>query len=249
MPEASDSRASVAHPTGPTALSAGISGWLAPLIALLCVAMAILQAFSSLRINEQTALFLGLALVAAVINDITKFKGAGIEIEKRVQDLQLRVRQMDTAVVTLEKEVGPGASKAAATSAQPLGQPATAENAAADPADPNHLEFGGQAERNGRRLSATIEPIAGPQSASCRVRFVVQATAGADPLTGMVRVHLHPTFGRWSRYDLEVMGGVARDEFVAYGAFTIGVEADGGRTRLELNLADVSGGTDAFYRA
>jgi hypothetical protein len=46
---------------------------------------------------------------------------------------------------------------------------------------------------------------------------------------------------------LDVVNGVATDRRKAYGVFTIGIVADEGKTRLELNLANVPGGTKLFY--
>jgi hypothetical protein len=75
----------------------------------------------------------------------------------------------------------------------------------------------------------------------------VVSTDPARPLAGDVVFHLHPTFGPFSRYTVKAKGGVAEDIFVSYGAFTVGAEADGGATCLELDLMDVEGGTGRFY--
>ena len=92
-----------------------------------------------------------------------------------------------------------------------------------------------------------IRPAAGPKSSRCKIRIRIESTDPARPLSGVVTLYLHPTFGEWARYDLDVAGGVAEDEITSYGAFTIGAVADDGATRLELDLSDVDGGTARFY--
>jgi hypothetical protein len=62
-----------------------------------------------------------------------------------------------------------------------------------------------------------------------------------------VRLYLHPTFGRFAVQDLEVdASGTASDEITAAGAFTIGVIADNGATRLEYDLKKAPGATRSF---
>ena len=113
--------------------------------------------------------------------------------------------------------------------------------------DPNRGKFGGTPEANGRILEAKIEPAAGPRSAACNVVLSVRSTDPANPLVGQVEFYLHPTFGTRAQYDVPVVNGVASDKITSWGVFTVGAVADDGKTRLELNLADVDGGTPKFY--
>lgn len=101
-----------------------------------------------------------------------------------------------------------------------------------DPEDPQKGQWGGQSERNGRRLSARVTSITDDWFA---IRLMVSST-GAMPLSGTVTFHLHPTFPR-DRVEVPVMHGAALLDLEAFGAFTVGVETDGGRTSLELDLA------------
>ncbi|WP_038164472.1 pYEATS domain-containing protein [Verrucomicrobium sp. BvORR106] len=106
-----------------------------------------------------------------------------------------------------------------------------------DPDDPQRGRWGGRAMANGRRLTATVSAIS---KYWFEIKLVVSST-NKDPLKGRVNFHLHPSF----EPDKEVVevddakGEVYRVEAVlhAYGAFTVGVEADNGETQLELNLA------------
>ncbi|MFM9968380.1 MAG: pYEATS domain-containing protein [Burkholderiales bacterium] len=220
------------------------------LIAGISVICALLRSFYPDRFDEKTAMFLVVAVVALMIHQITKFKGFGIEFEKKVDQLSEDVKSVEAAFGNLEKDLGPGSKTSVTPTA--AATPVVAVTASPDALpldadDPNKRQFGNSPAHNGRKLSATIKPLAGTMSSRCQVNISVVSTDPARPLVGKVKLHLHPTFGRWSTYDLDVKGGVAEDNIVSYGAFTIGVEADDGKTRLELDLMDMPGGTKRFY--
>jgi hypothetical protein len=120
-----------------------------------------------------------------------------------------------------------------------------AEEDASD--DPNKGAFGGSPVANGRSLQASIKPMAGAQSSACWIELIVNSVDSSRPLTGTVTLFLHPSFGRHAQYDLKVVNGIARDTILSWGVFTVGVIADGGETKLELDLATVTGGTKRFY--
>ncbi len=107
-----------------------------------------------------------------------------------------------------------------------------------DPDDPNKGRWGGAAERAGRRLSAKVRHRANTRSNLLfRVELTVESTDPARPLGGTVVFHLHPTFVQ-PRVEVEARDGRATHVIeAAYGAFTVGAEADAGATRLELDLA------------
>jgi len=115
--------------------------------------------------------------------------------------------------------------------------------------DPNKGQFGGNPKANGRQLEAKITKLAGERSAAANVHIRVFSTDPAKPLTGKVTFYLHPTFGRYAKYSVTAKGGVAEDEITAWGTFTIGVEADGRKTLLELDLMEVPGGSRKFYES
>jgi hypothetical protein len=213
-------------------------------VAVLC---AVGHAIWHDNIDDKTAMFLAVAVVALVIQQITKFKGFGIEFEKTVDKLQADVRSVKTAMTVMEREVGPG-SKASS-----LGHPSVIElmpkksDFPVDPDDPNKNQFDRAPENNDYKLSATISPAAGRSSAACKVHFKVESIRADRPLTGKVDVYLHPSFGRWAKYDLDAVNGVAQDTITSYGVFTIGVEVRQDHTRLELDLKRIDGGTPCFY--
>lgn len=162
---------------------------------------------------------------------------------KTAREARADVKQVDRKVEVIE-ELGhlPGSTKSLATPPSEATQGDEAWNT-----DPNKGKFGGAPKANGRVLEATITPAAGPNSAACNVLLRVRSTDPAKPLTGDVTFHLHPTFGRWARYVVPSKGGIAGDSITSWGVFTVGAVADGGSTKLELNLANVDGGTPKFY--
>jgi len=216
-------------------------------VALFSLVLAAVDAFGK-SLGDKTPALLVIAVVALVIDRITKFKGFGVEFERQVQELKEEVEGMGEAVGVLEKNVGPGSKNSSGPpAAVPAMQKSSAAPVVAD--DPNKGQFGGSPRANGRELSATIRPIAGAKSSLCKVKICVKSLDPTRPLTGHVRFHLHPSFGMWSSYDVNVNPkGVAEDEIESFGAFTIGVEADNHQSKLELDLMTVKGGTERFYQ-
>lgn len=112
---------------------------------------------------------------------------------------------------------------------------------AVDPLDPQKGRWGGLAERHGLRLRADRIHEAGDL---CSFDLLVETTPGREePFAGKVTFHLHQTF-RPDRREVDVENQRTVLELIAYGAFTVGVSADEGRTHLELDLAQV----EAFPR-
>ncbi len=101
--------------------------------------------------------------------------------------------------------------------------------------DPQKNQWGGKPESNGRKLSATVvkhDWLPGLY----KLTLIIKSTFVTNPLTGIVKFHLHPTFKN-ANPEIYVINGVAKLELIAWGAFTIGAEADNGKTKLELDLA------------
>lgn len=112
--------------------------------------------------------------------------------------------------------------------------------------DPHKRRFGEESERDGLILEASMKPI-GTDSDFVDVKLVVRSL---DPsrtrLTGSVDFHLHPTFPLPTR-SVIVRNGRAVLNLRAYGAFTVGAVAGAHKTKLELDLMSVPGGTRKFY--
>jgi prokaryotic YEATS domain len=103
--------------------------------------------------------------------------------------------------------------------------------------DPQHGRFGGAEERNGRKLTArTGKSALGPRWLTVLLR--VESTDGT-PLRGKYAYFfLHDTFEPdVYRVKVDKSGKFAELEIAAVGAFTAGVVADKGNTKLEIDLA------------
>jgi hypothetical protein len=102
--------------------------------------------------------------------------------------------------------------------------------------DPQKGRFGESPSRNGRLLTARV--TAAEQKDWYRIVLRVRSTEPEHPLAGEVKFFLHPTF-KHSEIKRAARRGESRLTLRAYGAFTVGVETDGGETCLELDLAEV----------
>jgi hypothetical protein len=109
---------------------------------------------------------------------------------------------------------------------------ARAPSAPSDTDDPQKGRWGGSPSRNGRVLTAAVREIT---EGWFEVTLTVTARTGT-PLTGSVTFHLHPTCAEPEK-TVEVQDGVATLVLTLWGSFTVGVEADDGRTMLELDLS------------
>lgn len=113
----------------------------------------------------------------------------------------------------------------------------------ADPEDPNKGQFGGLARRNGTELTASIAPIQGSEN-WWKIALAV-TVAPSSEIQGPVIFHLHPTF-REPRQMVPLCSGRAELVIHAWGSFTVGAELDGGRRRLELDLATLPDASKEF---
>ncbi len=110
------------------------------------------------------------------------------------------------------------------------------------PNDPQKGQWGGLAERNGRKMTATVEEL--PHH-SFKIFITVKSTDPSKPLVGDVVFHLHNTF-RNQNPVVEAEDNAATLVLIAVGSFTVGAETDNGSTKLELDLAELPGVSDYF---
>lgn len=122
--------------------------------------------------------------------------------------------------------------------------PASAKRPVPDPDDPQKGNWGGQSNANGRVLSATVTPTGTKDLFRVGLR-VSRAGASTPALRGDVRFHLHPSFNQ-QVVNVTANGDFADLVLIAWGAFTVGVEADNGMTKLELDLADLTDAPAVF---
>ncbi|CAN5423629.1 hypothetical protein BH10BAC2_BH10BAC2_18770 [soil metagenome] len=105
--------------------------------------------------------------------------------------------------------------------------------------DPQKGRFGGLSEKNERKLSAKVDASYIPNFYS--VTLVVESTNSANPLTSDVIFYIHDSFNPsvFTYTAVEFIEGKAiENEILSYGAFTVGVITDNGKTMLELDLAE-----------
>jgi len=105
-----------------------------------------------------------------------------------------------------------------------------------EPDDPWKGQFGGHSTANGRRLSARVSEIIG-DAGWFLISLVVDSIDSRRPLQGSVEFFLHDSFPNPHR-SIPVIDGRAELRLRSWGAFTVGVLADSGKTHLELDLAE-----------
>jgi hypothetical protein len=100
------------------------------------------------------------------------------------------------------------------------------------PDDPQKGRFGGKSERNFRKLDADVKPSSNPNY--FHVKLWVESTDPENhPHNSETIFYIHDSF---SPSVLTCKSNETK-EMLAYGAFTVGVITDEGRTMLELDLA------------
>ena len=106
--------------------------------------------------------------------------------------------------------------------------------------DPQKGRFGGKSENNERRLSAKVSESSIP--GFYKVKLVVESSNPDNPLTSDVIFYIHDSFSpsvfTYKPEEFED-GKAVEDEIISYGAFTVGVITDNGKTILELDLSTV----------
>jgi hypothetical protein len=145
---------------------------------------------------------------------------------------------------TTRKAVTEGVGKLPLRAANLVAAAVSPSSEESDEDDPQKGKWGGHNELNGRRLQAKVTPAKGSDDWFSVLLEVVSADANR-PLTGSVLFHLHPTFANPDR-TVRVTQGVARLSLLAYGAFTVGAEADNGETKLELDLSTLEDAPSTF---
>jgi YLATT-like protein/pYEATS domain-containing protein involved in immunity len=106
------------------------------------------------------------------------------------------------------------------------------------PEDPQKGRFGGRAEVNGRRLRAEV--IESNITNFYSVKLIVESTDPIRNLNSEVIFYLHDTFtpSVFTYKPEKPMPQIIKDDILSYGAFTVGVVTDNGKTMLELDLSE-----------
>jgi hypothetical protein len=234
-----------------------LSGTLAVLRALKGI-----PAFNPDKVDDVTIGLLALPVLLLTLREAQSFKVGrdGVEFTRRVEDKldaasrELAATRAQVARVEQHSRAAQRSAEVACLALSGVGGrratvvPATDERSRGlvlrAPDDVQRGCWGGSNEGNGRRLAASVISVAGTTE-WFRVRLWVEALPGSAPLTNAMVFHLHPTFPEPNPVVMPV-DGFAALERLTYGAFTAGVETDGGRTRLELDLATIEDAPPAF---
>jgi hypothetical protein len=188
-------------------------------------------------IARTLAIGIGLLLLAEVGPLVKSLKAGGIEVEF-LDTVTDKFNALDARLAALEMharhpERHPGGRKSEGAPAAPaLDRPIT------DKEDPQKGRFGGQAERDGFKLSASFRNVT---KSFVEVVLRVEAPPGAGlEEAECVEFFLHDSF------DPDVIpavfsGGVAELALLVYGGFTVGAWVGCRRVELELDLAKIKG--------
>lgn len=114
----------------------------------------------------------------------------------------------------------------------------TVSRKVSDSLDQQKGQWGGMSETEDRRIR--VENIEETKNLWCTFDLVVESKENAaSSLEGTVEFHLHQTF-KPDVIPVAAVSGRAKLTLKAYGSFTVGVKADGGATRLELDLLEIA---------
>jgi hypothetical protein len=182
-----------------------------------------------------------IAFLLPRIENITLPGGASLQLKKDIETVKAQVDQLQKSTIDVGgkgvqniEEVKEKKKKGIAS--------ATLNNLQVSN-DPQKGRWGLLADRNNRKLSATVTER--PYGDFYDVLLTVESTNQLYPLQWYVQFHLHNTFNNPDPI-VQVTNGKAELRLTAWGAFTVGAEADMGLTKLELDLAELPNVPEKF---
>ncbi|TBX66131.1 hypothetical protein EZL74_11120 [Flavobacterium silvisoli] len=110
--------------------------------------------------------------------------------------------------------------------------------------DPEKGKWGGLSTSNERTITASVTNSE-TSTDYFNINLEVKSTDLANPLNGDVKFYLPPSFQNPNPV-VTTKDGIATLNLLAWGAFTLGVECDNGKTKLELDLSELSGVPELF---
>jgi hypothetical protein len=192
------------------------------------------------RLDETTLTYFAVAAALLLLRDVRSLAFGDYKVEfaqTRQIAADAKVTAENAQATALRGGTGPHATLT--KHGEPAPQPGTAHD------DPWKGVFGGEPIANGRRIDAKVEPL-GVDGQLFTVRLRVTSTTPSRPMGDAVQFFLHPSFGNDRPVVAVGPSGAAELVLRAYGAFTVGVLADNGETRLELDLAELPHAPRAF---
>jgi hypothetical protein len=217
------------------------------LLALVTAAAAIWRMYDGSvaeRVDETTLLYLGVAGAIVLLREVKSlaFKDYKVEFQ-RIENIAQDAKT--TAQNAQSNAIGVGSGKNAESRPDEV---IASESIAPGPTtnDPWKGPFGGKETANRRKLEADVLKIPGTSDLFSIYLCVSSTNSTLDPLRGAVQFFLHPTFKNDRPIVTVGRNGVAELKLTAWGAFTVGVLADEGRTKLELDLAELEDAPEEF---
>lgn len=189
------------------------------------------------RLDSTTLLYLSTAAAVFLLRRTKTFKFGELEVELQQLKDEAKEAKLEAGIAQDAAKVSvpmiPGEIPTSLAVIASEIQPGPYAN------DPWKGVFGGKSidKARGRALEAEVEPLkASPGWFSVTLKVVT--LPGARSLEDDVVLFLHDTFPN-PKPTVKAVNGTAVLRVKAWGAFTTGVIADGGETRLELDLADL----------
>ena len=233
-------------PTSKAPLSSGAERRFLPFLAAVVLLGAVARvAFpeATARLDSTTLLYAVAAASLLLAREIKSlaFGDYKVEFERATRIAQ---EALDTAQDAQATAIGSGKGGVKRGGSQGVkGAASAAPQPGNAPDDPWKGVFGERAQTADRRLSAKVTGSDGWYKVELRVESMKPKS---HPLTGSVQYFLHNSFLNDRPLVTVNQDGVAPLTLYAYGAFTVGVLADGGTTRLELDLAELADAPKEF---
>ncbi len=186
------------------------------------------------RLDSTTLLYLGVAGALLLLRDVKSLAFGDYRVEfERVR--QIAEEAQDKAENAKSLALGTGGKTVVEGETSKISkmiEPGT------NPNDPWKGRFGRETTNN-RKLEARVSRILGSSDLFSVELTVFSTLPEQEPLQGIVQFYLHPTFKNNRPIITVGANGVAELRVTAWGAFTVGAIADGGETKLELDLAEL----------
>lgn len=236
---------------------------LATLTATIALADFVVSLRTGSAVRTDPGLLLGLSAAILIFPSIQKFKFGGLEFERAATE---RIQALENA---LAQESAKRITPTLANTPPVAGDSLTAERVRLEDAglgsidaareemfalvqgnvwesDPNRGRFGGSSRTSDTELFPQLDRVGQGDGPLCRLTLTVRRLRGEPPLVGAVRFFLHPSYGDAAVTDVLADGEKAVLQVYATGVYTVGVLADGGKTKLEYALSRVPNAPRAF---
>lgn len=170
--------------------------------------------------------------------------GAFRNADRELETLKARVEQVDLRSRDAQAtSLGTGKGEPEAAVKELL---AASGGLAPNSDDPWKGLFGGKSINNDRQLQAEVTPIPGSSGLYAIHLTVRPLHPETNPLRGVIQFFLHQTFKDDKPVVTVGPNGMAELNLKAWGAFTVGAIADGGQTKLELDLSELETAPEEF---